>query len=127
MRGTSTTRRAPRGGRGGYEPRIVIRAREYQVWQLRVRGRTQRQIAIEVGVTQVAVCRILQRIEDRSLATLHRERVRYLIQHYARADHVYAQAQEGWDRSCAERQRRTQRRTNTGKHMAPCSRPRCPW
>jgi len=80
-----------------------------------VRGRTQREIGIQVGVSQVAVCRILGRIEDRLLATLHRERVRYLTRHYARAEHVYAQAQEGWDRSCAEQQRRTQRRTTTGK------------
>src|SRR5688572_6176338 len=111
MAGRRTT---PRGGRGGYEPRIVIRAREARVLQLAVQGRTQREIAAEVGLSQPAVSKILRRVEDRLLETMHRERIRLLARLSARTEHVYRQAQEGWERSCADRHRRTQRRMSGG-------------
>jgi DNA-binding CsgD family transcriptional regulator len=90
-----------------------VREREAQVLQLSARGRTQREIAAEVGVTQPAVWKILRRIEDRLLATMHRERIRLLVRLQIRTDHVYREAQHGWERSCTERHRRRQRRTTS--------------
>lgn len=97
------------GGRGGFEPRSLIREREARVVDLSNCGRSQREIAGEVGISQVAVCKILRRVEDRLLATMHRERFRMLARQYMRTEHVYRQSQAGWERSCADRQRRRQR------------------
>lgn len=107
-------RRRPHcGGRGGAEPRMVIREREARVVELIKRGRSQREIATEVGVSQVAVCKILRRVDNRLLATMHRERIRTIVRHHQRTEHIFRQAEDGWERSCADRQRRRQRRTTT--------------
>lgn len=102
-----------RGGRGGCEPRLLIRTREARVLELSTRGWSQRAIASELGISQPAVSKILQRTEDRALATLHRDRVRLIVRHLRQREHLYAQAHQGWDRSCSDRERRTQRRTTT--------------
>jgi DNA-binding CsgD family transcriptional regulator len=104
----------PRGCRGGYEPRIAIRAREARVLQLSLQGRTQHEIAAAEGISQPAVSKILRRVDDRMLQSMHRERIRLLVCTYLRTDHVYRQAQEGWERSCADRCRRRQRRISGG-------------
>ena len=101
----------PRGGRGGYEPRLRIRTRGARAVALATRGWSQRAIAQELGISQPAVCKILQRAEDGALALLHRERVRLLVRHLRQREHLFAQAHEGWDRSCRDREQRTQRRT----------------
>ena len=45
-------RRTPRGGKGGAEPRSVIRRREHQVLTLTEQGWRQEAIADHLGITQ---------------------------------------------------------------------------
>ena len=54
-------RRNPRGGKGGAEPRSVIRRREHQVLTLTEEGWRQEAIADHLGITQAAVSKILRR------------------------------------------------------------------
>ena len=84
-----------RGGRNGFEPRIRVREREARVVELCTRGWTQREIATDVGVTQPAICRILRRVDDRLLHTMHRERIRLLVRLDQRVNHVFRQAHDG--------------------------------
>ena len=55
-------RRTPRGGKGGAEPRSVIRRREHQVLTLTEQGWRQEAIADHLGITQAAVSKILRRV-----------------------------------------------------------------
>ena len=55
-------RRPARGGRGGSESRAVIAAREHRVWELSLRGCTQRDIAQAEALSQAAVSKILTRV-----------------------------------------------------------------
>ena len=68
MSTTSRSKRPPaRGGKGGRESRSVIVDREYQVAQLDSQGYTQYEIATQLKISQAAVSRILQRVEQRVL------------------------------------------------------------
>jgi hypothetical protein len=49
------------GGRGGFEPRARILDRRARAWKLSMAGRTQREIADELGVSQPAVKKMLDR------------------------------------------------------------------
>ena len=90
-----------------------IRDREARAVDLATRGQSQRAIAAALGISQPAVSKLLQRVDARALATLHRDRVRLLVQQQRQRAHVYALAQAGWDRSGTDRERQTQRRTVT--------------
>lgn len=103
--------RRARGGQGGAEPRVRVTARAARVVELSLQGMHQRAIAAEVGVSQAAVSKILQRADDQVLVTLHRDRVRLLARLYRRLEHLYGEAYGAWRRSTADRERRVQRRT----------------
>ena len=64
---TGPPRRNPRGGKGGAEPRRVIRRREHQVLTLTEQGWRQEAIADHLGITQAAVSKILRRVDERAL------------------------------------------------------------
>ena len=49
----------------GAEPRTRILDREQRAWDLSIRGRTQREIADAVGITQPAVSKLLRRVSAR--------------------------------------------------------------
>ena len=70
-----TTPRARRGRRGrggqqGHEPRARIRTRELRAVELATQGWSQPEIAAELGVSQAAVSKILQRADARALRDL---------------------------------------------------------
>jgi len=109
-RSAARRRPAARGGRGGVEPRARIADREGRVWHLSVRGYTQREIGDAIGISQPAVCIILRRVADRHGRELQADAFRQQTRIYARLEHVYRLALEGWDRSAGDRTRRRQQR-----------------
>ena len=64
MSGAARARRG-RGGQDGHEPRARIRTRERRAMELTALGWSQYQIAVDLGVSQVAVSKILTRVEGR--------------------------------------------------------------
>jgi hypothetical protein len=87
-----------------------VTARAARVVELSTQGWSQQAIAAEVGISQPAVSKVLQRADDRALATMHRERVRHLVRVYRCREYVYREASAGWQRSATDRERRVQRR-----------------
>lgn len=100
-----------RGGKGGAEPRLRIRQREQCVLQLTILGRSQHQIAAEVGVSQPAVSKILRRLEERLARELAPMQERLRARHTLRLEHLYAEAITAWDASKQDHLRRRQRKT----------------
>jgi uncharacterized protein YerC len=105
----------PHGGDGGAEPRLRIREREQRVLHLVIRGRTQQQIATEVGVSQPAVSKILKRVEDRLVADVAPMVERWRVRQTLRLDHVYSEAIAGWEASKQDSVRRRQRKLEAGR------------
>lgn len=103
-----------RGGKGGHESRIQIRRREELVVRLSSAGKTQDEIAQIAGVSQAAVSKILQRIDERwgrenvdTVQRLKAELIRNL-------KHVHRESLRAWELSKAQRTRRRQRRSANG-------------
>ena len=75
--------RRGRGGQDGHDPRARIRTRERRTMDLTVLGWSQHQIAADLGVTQAAVSKILDRVERRALreltATVERHKARHTL------------------------------------------------
>lgn len=102
-------RRPHRGGAGGFEPRAIVASRAQRAWDLEAMGRTQREIAQELGVTQPAVSKILRRVADQ-LAVERRtdeEQQRVRVSH--RFEFLYREAVRGYERSQHDRTTRRQR------------------
>lgn len=110
MSGTRKRGRA-RGGRDGAEPRARVRLRELQVMELTLEGRTQHEIARELGISQPAVCKILQRIEDRLLADVAWKVERHRARQTLRLEFIYGEAVRAWKASKQETLRKRQRQT----------------
>ncbi len=89
-----------------------IRERERRVLQLVVVGRTQHQIAAEVGVSQPAVSKILKRVEERLLAELAPMVDRWRVRQTLRLDHLYAESVTAWEASKQDAMRRRQRKAD---------------
>jgi predicted transcriptional regulator len=111
-------RRRGRGGQGGHEPRARIRTRERRTMELMVLGWSQQQIAVDLGVSQAAVSKILTRVEGRLLRELTAMVERHKVRHSMRLDHLFAEAMRAWDQSKADTTRRRQRRTQGGHASA---------
>jgi hypothetical protein len=107
-------RRSGRGGHGGHESRARIRTRELRAMELAVLGWSQSQIARDLGITQAAVCKLLQRIDTRHLRELTETIGRQKARQALRLDHVYAEAIGSWHASKTDRTRRRQRQTQGG-------------
>jgi predicted transcriptional regulator len=105
----TTSRRPHRGGAGGYEPRTVIETRAQRAWELNAAGRSQREIAAELGISQPAVCKILRREADRLIADRRGDLERQLVRLLARDEHLFGEAVRAYERSQQERTRRRQR------------------
>jgi DNA-binding CsgD family transcriptional regulator len=101
------------GGRGGAEPRRRIQARELQVLELFLAGRTQHQIAATVGISQPAVSKILQRLEERVLKDagnrLEHQRARQTL----RLEYIVTASMRAWHASQTDRLQKRQRKTDT--------------
>jgi DNA-binding MarR family transcriptional regulator len=87
--------------------------------ELSVRGFTQVEIAAELGVTQAAVSKILNRIETRVLkdriALVERQRTRQTL----RLEHLYSEGMRAWERSKSDSTRRRQRKLQDGRKQGP--------
>jgi hypothetical protein len=75
---------------------------------------TQHAIALELGITQPAVSKILKRAEERTLrelsATVERQKARQTL----RLERLFAEAMQAWQASKAGTTRRRQRKTQSG-------------
>jgi DNA-binding CsgD family transcriptional regulator len=107
-------RRRGRGGRGGAEPVGRVRQRELETVERHLQGMSQRQIAMELDISQAAVSKILARVERRALGD-HAELVmRMKGQQTLQLDHIRQQAMAAWHASKTEATRRRQRRVEGG-------------
>jgi hypothetical protein len=110
----SAAGRRGRGGQGGHEPRARIRLRELRATELTVLGWSQHRIAADLGVSQAAVSKILQRIDRRLLQEMRERAEHHKARHTLRLEHVFAEAMHAWDASKADTTRRRQRKTRSG-------------
>ena len=105
---TGPPRRNPRGGKGGAEPRRVIRQREHQVLTLTEQGWRQEAIADHLGITQAAVSKILRRVDERALRVVA-DQVAYLKMRGTRhLEYLSREGRWGWEQSKQGRVRRRQ-------------------
>jgi hypothetical protein len=112
---------AARGGKGGVEPRPIIEAREERAWALRVEGRSHREIAAELGVSQPAVSKLLRRVSTRygkDQADVPGHWCALLI---ARHERLYRRSVEGYEHSQTEETRRRQRQTTAADGIGGAS------
>jgi predicted XRE-type DNA-binding protein len=79
--------------------RDVALGREATAWRLREQGRTQAQIAEELGVTQPAVSRMLRRFEKKLVKELAEEALVVKVRQTRQLEYIAAQAMLGWERS----------------------------
>lgn len=98
------------GGRGGAEPRRRIRLREIQVLDQMLAGRTQHQIAANLGISQPAVSKIERRIEERLLADAAYQAERQRARQTLQLRYIYGEALDAWHASKADAVRRRQRK-----------------
>lgn len=108
------TKRGRRGGQNGHEPRARIRTRELRTMELTVLGWSQHQIAADLGVSQAAVSKILNRVERRVLRELTATVERQKVRHTLRLEHIFTEAMRAWDQSKADTTRRRQRKSEGG-------------
>ena len=113
MRDTPRRHRG-RGGQGGHESRARIQSRELRVMELSVLGWSQHQIAADIGVSQAAVSKILQRVEERALRELTAQVERQKVRQSLRLNHLYQELMRAWGDSKADSTRRRQRNTQGG-------------
>lgn len=83
-------------------------AREEQVWKLKLQGRTEREIALTVGLTQSGVHQIVQRVEQRVLADVKATVLRIKGRQHARLEYIFAEAMAGYERSQRTAEREVQ-------------------
>src|SRR4051812_26117095 len=98
-------RRPHRGGARGYEPAAVVHTRAQRAWALDAAGWSQREIARELGVSQAAVCKILQRAADLAVAQLRDDEARQLVKALNRETYLYREAVRAYERSQQEQTR----------------------
>lgn len=111
--------RRGRGGRNGHEPRSRISSREMRALELSVQGFTQIEIAAELGVTQAAVSKILNRVETRVLKDRMALVDRLKTQQTLRLEHLYREGMRAWERSKSDSTRRRQRKLQDGTKEGP--------
>jgi predicted transcriptional regulator len=104
-----------RGGQGGHEPRARIRTRELRAIELSTIGRSQHEIAAELGVSQAAVSKMLKRVEIRVLREIAETVERQKARHTLRLEHLFSEAMHAWGESKADTTRRRQRKTQGGQ------------
>lgn len=96
-------------------PEQVTVDREDTAWRLYTReGKTQREIAAVLKVTQQAVCLMLRRVEDRTLSDLKDETLREKARQIARLTAIFNEAISAWHSSKAGFRRISERRSGGG-------------
>jgi predicted transcriptional regulator len=105
----STRRPRHRGGAGGHEPRAVIESRAQRAWELDAAGRSQREIAAELGVSQAAVSKILARVADSLVVERQGDAARQRERLTNRLLHQFREALRAYERSQRDHTTRRQR------------------
>ena len=80
--------------------------RRQQIWDLYTEGKSQREIAAVVGVTQQAVSSMLRRITTDMQDDLLDTVVNRKIQQSARLEYLYQQAVQAWEKSKGDKTKR---------------------
>jgi predicted transcriptional regulator len=92
-----------------------VRTRELRATELANLGWSQHQIAEDLGISQAAVSKIIQRVELRVLRELADTVERQKAQQSLRIAHLYAEAMKAWEQSKSDTTRRRQRKTDGGR------------
>jgi len=87
------------GNRRGRVPREVSREREKKAWEYRQQLWTQDRIAEELGVTRVAVTKMLQRVEKRNVIELDEKVTNHKLTQIEQLQAIADQAVQAWERS----------------------------
>lgn len=88
-------------GRLASTPEEVV-AREEKVWELRIKGKTQINIAKEVGITQSAVSDILDRLHKRYRSALDQDVARVQEEQILILQHIADEALDAWEKDLQE-------------------------
>lgn len=104
-----------RGGKGGYEPPVRIRARESRVVELAAAAYTQMEIAGREGISQSAVSQILARVDDREAKRNETKRAAARMRLDRSLAHIWREAVHGFEKSKTGRLRRRQRKSSDGR------------
>jgi hypothetical protein len=107
-----------RGGKGGWEPRPQIQDRLARVITLHEQGWTQAAIAVEVGVSQPAVSKILHRADARAAEAIQQEVTTLKMRRMRMLEYVSREGRRAWEQSKQGRGRKRQRKT-TSRAGAP--------
>ena len=102
------------GGRNGFEPRARVLTRQTRAWELSIAGRTQREIAHELAVSQPAVKKMLDRAGREIMRDLRSSRDRHVARVMSGLDHVEREVAAAWQQSKTERTRRRHQRVEGG-------------
>ena len=100
-----------RGGKGGYEPPAVRMRRDDQILELALDRWSQRQIAAEVGLSQVGVHKALRRILRKHVAAVQQDVEAYRVKLLLLAERRALVARDGHARSTEDLTTRRQRKT----------------
>ena len=101
-----------RGGKGGYEPPAVRMRRDERILELALENRwSQRQIAAEVGLSQVGVHKALRRILRKHVAAVQQDVEAYRVKLLLLAERRARVARDGHTRSTEDLTTRRQRKT----------------
>jgi hypothetical protein len=98
--------------------RVLARAREARAIELAAQGRTTREIASALGVSQTAACNALRRAEQRALAEMLGAVQTLKVRQLGRLEHVFREALAAWERSKGDRVVKRSKQTE-GKRGGP--------
>lgn len=97
--------------------RQQLAAREEQAWRLKLLGKSEREIAEAVGLSQPGVHKLLARVERRLLDDAKALVLRVKAREHARLEMIFAEAMAGYARSqrTSERETTEARRSGEGE------------
>jgi DNA-binding MarR family transcriptional regulator len=105
--------RRSRGGKGGHEPGPRIQTRQARAWELSVQGWTQREIARELGVSQAAVSRMLDRVGRQMWRDLSTKGEVHVARQFAQLNALDRDVTASWEQSKREQTRRRHQRVDS--------------
>jgi len=80
-------------------PKEVTREREMRAWELRQKLWTQERIALELGITQAGVSKMLLRLNKRYLEQITEQIDAYKAEQVAQLSHIADEAMQSWQQS----------------------------
>jgi len=103
-----------RGGKGGAEPLARILGRRRRAWDLAVRGRTQREIAEVLEVSQAAVSKMVRRAGVDAWEELRAQTRHHVARQCSQLDYLFRESIEAWEQSKRDHTRRRHQRVEGG-------------